>query len=86
MKTKLFQKQLSRTALKTVLAGGEGCTNVYARGGEECVYPFVCGLYGCELSGNSGGGSGGGTGSGGSGGGGGGTGGGIGGPDPEQTT
>ena len=84
MKTKIFQKQLNRESLKTVLAGGnEGCTNVYARG-EECIYPYVCGLYGCELSGSSGGGTGGGSTGGGNGGGG--TGGGIGGPDPEQTT
>ncbi|MBK1898068.1 hypothetical protein [Chryseobacterium paridis] len=83
MKIKIFQKQLSREALRKVLAGGEGCTNVSARG-EECLYPLVCGPYGCELSGNNGGGTGGGsTGGGGTGGG---TGGGIGGPDPEQTT
>jgi hypothetical protein len=78
MKTKLFLKQLNRETLKRVLAGGDGCTNVYARG-EECLYPLVCGLYGCELVGSSGGGNG--TGGGGTGGGGG-----IGGPDPEQTT
>ncbi|WP_179471267.1 hypothetical protein [Chryseobacterium sp. H1D6B] len=82
MKTKLFLKQLNREALKRVLAGSDGCTNVYARG-EECLYPLVCGLYGCEFVG-SGGGTGGGNGPGGGGTGGGG--GGIAGPDPEQTT
>lgn len=85
MKTKFFINQLSRESLKKVLGGnGEGCTNVSARG-EECLYPLVCGLYGCELSGTTGGGTGGGN-TGGGNGGGGGTGGGIGGPDPEQTT
>jgi hypothetical protein len=82
MKTKIFQNQLSRDVLKKIQAGSiDICTNVSARG-EQCLYPYVCGPYGCELSGNNGGnGNTGGTGGSGTGGGGGNTGG----PDPEQT-
>ncbi|MGH1519796.1 hypothetical protein [Chryseobacterium sp. JK1] len=85
MKTKIFQYQLSRDILKRIQAGTiDICTNVSARGG-QCLYPYVCGPYGCELSGNSGGnGNAGGTGGWGTGGGIGG-GGNTGGPDPEQT-